>query len=265
MLTPDVASRDLWGFFHAAHIATDLKGAVTVNQNERPSAARERLARYRFDQAPVVLPERIVGWVLTSKLHEKQTVGSVMTPLDQSAIVSAESSVANALQVLGQHSFVFTADKAGLAGFIVPSDLDRHAARSYFYLLVSGIEMLLSEVIKSEVSEDTLIEIMRPNVRKRYDQARSAGSETNAVEYLYINQLVELFLKTPYVDNPRVWSEQLTQQLMAVRDFRNIVMHPTCSIAATRSPAEAAELASAAENVAEQLREMVINLRRHNS
>lgn len=84
MLTPDVVSRDLWGFFHAAHIATDLKGAVTVNQDEGASAASERLVRYRFDQAPVVLPGRIVGWVLTSKLDEVQTVGSAMTPLDQS-------------------------------------------------------------------------------------------------------------------------------------------------------------------------------------
>jgi CBS domain containing-hemolysin-like protein len=138
MLTPDVVSRDLWGFFHAGHIATDLKGAITVDQSVPASPARQRLAESRFDQAPVVLQERVVGWVLTRSLHEEQTVGSVMTPLDQSAIVSAESSVADALQVLGQHNFVFTADKDGLAGFIVPSDLDRHATRSYFYLLVPG-------------------------------------------------------------------------------------------------------------------------------
>jgi hypothetical protein len=262
MLTPDVVSRDLWGFFHAGHIATDLKGAITVDQGERASAARERLVGHRFDQAPVILQERIVGWVLTSSLHEEQAVGSVMIPLDQSAIVSAESSVASALQVLGQHNFVFTADKDGLSGFIVPSDIDRHAARSYFYLLVAGIEMLLSEVISFAISEETLIAIMRADVRKRYDQARNASSETNAVEYLFIKQLVELFLTTSCADDSHLWNKQLTQQLMEVRNFRNIVMHPTCSIAAAKSPREAAELASAAEYVAERLREMVITLGR---
>lgn len=262
MLTPGVISRDLWGFFHAGHIATELRGAITVDQSEAPSTARQRLTESRFDQAPVVLHERAVGWVRTHSLQEERAVASVMTPLDQAAIISAESSVANALQVLGQNDFVFTADKDGLSGFIVPSDLDRHPTRSYFYLLVAGIEMLLSEVVKSSFSEEAVIAVMGANVRKRYNQARAVNSETNAVEYLYIRQLVELFLSTPYPADASLWSSQLTQQLMQVRDFRNIVMHPTCSVAATKSPWEAAELASAAEYVAERLRTMVFALGR---
>lgn len=155
MLTPDVVSHDLWGFFHAGHIATELKGAITVEGNESASTARERLAEQRFDQAPVVFRGRVIGWVLTSSLHKDEPVYTVMTPLDESAIVSAESSVAGALKTLGKRGFVFTAGKDGLSGFIVPSGLDRHAARSYFYLLVAGIEMLLAELIGSVISEGT--------------------------------------------------------------------------------------------------------------
>lgn len=102
---------------------------------------------------------------------------------------------------------------------------------------------------------------MRPAVRKRYNQARNANSETNAVEYFYIKQLVDLFLTTSYADDPRFWDKELTRQLRAVRDFRNIVMHPTCSIAATKTPSEASELASAAEKVAERLHEIVFAFR----
>lgn len=265
MLTPDVVSRDLWGFFHAGHIATNLQAARVVDQSETASTARRCLTESRFDQAPVVLQERVVGWVLTDSLQNEQAVASVMTPLDQSAIVSAESSVASALQILGQNDFVFTADKDGLSGFIVPSDLDRHATRSYFYLLVSGIEMLLSEVVKHSFSEEALIDVMSRNVRRRYDQARAVNTETNAAEYLYIKQLVKLFLATPHADNPRLWSKQLTQQLTEVGDFRNVVMHPTCSMAAAKSPREAAALASTAEYVAERLREMVVTLDTHSS
>jgi hypothetical protein len=261
MLTPEVVSHDVWGFFHAGHIAIELKDAITVDGDENASAARERLVGQRFDQAPVVSQERVVGWVLSSSLHEEVHLRTSMTPLDQSAIVSAESSVAGALQTLGQNSFVFTAGKDGLSGFIVPSDLDRHAARSYFYLLVAGIEMLLSELIGSAIPESALIKIMRPDVRKRYYQARSASSETNAVEYLYIKQLVDLFPTTSYGNDPRFWDEELTRQLKAVREFRNTVMHPTSSIAATKTPSEAAELASTAEKVAERLREIVFALR----
>jgi hypothetical protein len=110
MLTPNVASRDLWILSCASHCRWP-EGTITVDQSECASAARQRLAGHRFDQAPVVWQERVVGWVLTRSLHQQQAVSSVMTPLDQSAIVSAESSVANALEVLGQHGLVFTAER----------------------------------------------------------------------------------------------------------------------------------------------------------
>lgn len=258
MLTPGVISADLWGFFHAGHIATDIKGAVTVEQSEHGSTAYGRLAEQRFDQAPVVFHDRVVGWVLASQLSDSKTVASAMTPLDNSAIVSAESSIASVLQLLGRHNFVFTADKDGLAGFIVPSDLDRHAVRSYFFLLVAGIEMLLSEIIKSAIPEDDLVPTIHPSLRKRYYQAQRANSEAHAVEYLYIGQLVDLFLAAPYAKDPHLWDESLAQRLVAVREFRNSVMHPACSIAATTPPSRAAELAAWAESIAERLRQIVM-------
>lgn len=263
VLTPDMINADLWGFFHAGHIATDIKGAVTVGQSEDGSTAYSRLAEQRFDQAPVVFQGRIAGWVLASQLSGRDTVASVMTPLDNSAIVSAESSIASVLQLLGRHNFVFTADKDGLAGFIVPSDLDRHAARSYFFLLVAGIEMLLSEIVRSTISEEKLVLIIDRSLRKRYQQAHHANSEAHAVEYLYIRQLVDLFLATPYAKDPHLWDESLTQQLLAVREFRKSVMHPTCSIAATTPPSRAAELAAWTEGIAERLRQIVVMLRAH--
>jgi hypothetical protein len=183
-----------------------------------------------------------------------------MTRLDSSAIVSAEASVPNVLRLLALHNFVFTADKDGLAGFIVRSDLDRHAVRSYFYLLVAGIEMLLSEIVKFAVPAMKILAEMRPPMRRRYEQARRASSEADPVEYLYIGELIQLFLATPSITDSQLWSQPLTHQLTEVRDFRNTVMHPACSIAASVLPSRAAELASFAEHVASRLREIVTAL-----
>lgn len=258
MLTPEVISGDLWAFFHAGHMATHIKGAVTVDQSENGDAARSRLASQRFDQAPVVSHDRAVGWVLTSCLSSTETVDSVMTPLDRSAIVSAQASVPSVLHILGEQNFVFTADKDGLAGFIVPSDLDRHTVRSYFYLLVAGIEMLLAEIVRISMPEERIVSKIHPRMRHRYDQACAAGREADPVEYLYIKELVSLFLTTRYSEDSRFWDKAFTDQLTEVRDFRNSVMHPTCSIAASTSPSRASELASWAENVAGRLRQIVL-------
>jgi CBS domain-containing protein len=263
MLTPGLVSGDLWGFFNAKHIATDLKDATTVDQDEPGLAAHERLARQRFHQAPVVSRGRIVGWVLTDRLSEDHAVDSVMTPLDDSAIVSAESAIPNVLRLLARQGFVFTADTDGIAGFIVPSDLDRHSVRSYFYLLVAGIEMLLSEIVKYEVPEGQIITAMHPKQQNRYWQAHGKNNETHPVEYLYIGELVHLFLGTSSGKDLSTWDRASTQQLRAVEKFRNSVMHPSCSIAATVTPSDAAELASSAEEIAHRLRKLALSLSNH--
>lgn len=257
MLTPNVVHSELWGFFRTGQIATDIKGAVNVEPGESPDSAQQRLRRYRFDQAPVVAADRVLGWVKTTRLSDNKAILSVMTALDECPIVSADSSIADVLQVLAEHDFVFTADKEGLSGFIVRSDLDRHAVRSYFYLLISGVEILLSQLVKSAVSEERIVSFLRADQQQWYDSARGQGEETNAVEYLFINQLVELFLGTSYARNNKLWNETLTDQLHRVRDFRNSVMHPTRSIAATTHPKEAADIARCAEVVATRLRGIV--------
>jgi hypothetical protein len=128
-------------------------------------------------------------------------------------------------------------------------------------MLVAGIEMLLSEIVKFVITEEDIVARMQPRVRERYEQAHKANSEAHPVEYLYIGQLVKLFFATSYRKDSRLWNEPSTQRLVAVQKFRNSVMHPVRSIAATTTPSRAAELASWAEEIAERLRQMVIMLR----
>lgn len=234
---------DLWSVFHAGHITTALEDAFKVGQNESGSVAYRQLGEQRFDQAPVEFQGHIVGWVTTGHLREAATVKAVMKRLDKSAIVSAEASMTGTLQLLGQHRFVFTAGENGLSGFIVPSDLDRHAARSYFYLLIAGIEILLSKIVESSSPATSIIEAMSPEMTQRYSEARSAANEANPVEYLYLEELVNLFLESAYARNLQVWNGQYTSRLVEINKFRSVVMHPTRSIIAARSPAQLAALA----------------------
>jgi len=260
MLTPDIVSEDLTGFFHAGQIATAIKGAVSVSRIESADVARQRLEEARFDQAPVMDGERPVGWVATTELTGHRTVRPAMIPLDNCTIISAESSIASILGIILQCKFVFVADKSGISGFTVQSDLDRHAVRSYFYLLISGIEMLLSEIVKSAIPERQITLAIRADMKKRYDQACIANQETSPAEYLYINELIELFRQTDYARDPDFWNESLTSLLLKVKSFRNTVMHATRSIAAADDLQLAAKLPEWAGDVARQLRAIVASL-----
>lgn len=257
MLIPGAVGDDLRDFFHADQIATPIEGAVTVRLAESAPLARQRLVDARFDQAPVMNGGRPVGWVATDKLRGQRTVGSAMTPLNECSLVSAESSIASVLQILPRNKFLFVVDRHGLSGFIVHSDLDRHAVRSYLYLLIAGIEMLLAEIVKGDISDDLIIASLRSDQRKRFEQAYEANREASPAEYLYIGELITLFTRTRYANDPRYWDEPLTDLLARVKHFRNNVMHPVCSLAASKDTEAIANLPRWATEVTRRLRDIV--------
>lgn len=199
----------------------------------------------------------VAGWVATKDLRDAPKVRSVMKRLDHSAVVSAEASMSSALKLLGDHRLVFTAGEIGLAGFIVPSDLDRHAARGYFYLLIAAIEMLLSEIVGSSAPIEVIEAEMPEDMRQRYDEARAADQEASPVEYLYLEQLVGLFVNSGYGAATANWSDTDTSRLVAVNQFRSAVMHPTRSMVARREPGQLADLASQCMQVSATLQDII--------
>lgn len=257
MLTPGTIGENLTNFFRAGQISTSVTGAVTVDLAEPTELAQERLSQARFDQAPVMHKGRAVGWVATVGLIAGRSVGSLMTPLDDCTLVSAESSIATILQLLLDDKFIFTVGKQGLSGFIVHSDIDRHAVRSYLYLLISGIEMLLAEIVKSAIPEVRIAASLRARMRKTYDQARLDNQETSPAEYLYIGELVKLFNQTPYASDPDLWDSGSKQLLLEIKGFRNSVMHPVRSIAAEDNIETAAHLPEWTATVADRLRTII--------
>lgn len=180
--------------FAARQIATAISEAEFVDHAEAPVVAHERLTTRRFDQAPVTQDGRLVGWVSTSTLKAANNVKSVLRPLSRSALVSGQSPISQVLELLAKDGFVFVVGEGGIDGFVTPSDLDRHAVRSHFYLLVAGIELLLAEAVRTAVHPDVVLARVHGDVRARWEAAYAANSETSPVEYLYLQDLAELFL-----------------------------------------------------------------------
>jgi hypothetical protein len=204
----------------------------------------------------VAEPQHIVGWVATDRLSEESLVKSSMTPLDNSAIVSTESPIAHVLQLLGENGLVFTVGDRGLAGFIVRSDLDRQPARTHFYLLVAGIEILLADIIRVIYPVDPIIEALKSGMAKQYNRAKAANLKAHPVEYLYLTALVDLFLRSPRVREVKLFDESSIDWLKKLNKFRVLVMHPACSIAASRTPTEIAEFSRTAARVINQLQDL---------
>ncbi len=135
----------------AGHVATPIAQAEFINQGEDGAAAYSRLSSMRIDQAPVKHNNHIVGWAQTSWLEPQTRVKRPQHALGDSTLVAASAPFSQLLQVLGRSGLVFTVEN-GITGFVTPSDLERHAARTYFYLLISGIEMQLAALLQQTKS-----------------------------------------------------------------------------------------------------------------
>lgn len=81
-----------------------------------------------------------------------------------------------------------------------------------------------------------------------------ANQETSPAEYLYIRELIALFIQTPFAHDPRFWDDSLTDLLNRVKDFRNDVMHPTRSLAASEDIRTVANLPRWATEISDRLR-----------
>ncbi|MBD2759638.1 hypothetical protein IEE94_08950 [Yimella sp. cx-573] len=237
--------------FIASHLSTSLDEAVTVSLDEPRGYAHRRLCDAGFDQAPVRSGNDTIGWVPTRALEgEGGAVDDSMIPLSRTPIVASTTSLSHVLGLIGD-GLIFTVHGAGLGGFIVPSDLDRHAMRGHFYVLIAEIEMVLSDVVGRDVDEKDIEELVRGTAGEgRYKKASRAGQDTRIVEYLDLKDLIDVFEKQVVTgDLPDVVSTTLAE----LPSFRNVVMHATKPLVVEYPPSRLADLDTRVRQVRDEL------------
>jgi hypothetical protein len=175
--------------------------------------------------------------------------------------VSKDASIADVLQRVASDGLVFTVDERGIEGFVTPSDFERHAARSHFYLLVAGIEMLLAQIVTERVDRVLIVERLKSDSRERWEFDVITNGETNPAEYLYLRDLAELFESLPEGRTEGGWTSHLANTLTEVCRFRPSVMHANRPLMSGRDAAQLASLAYRAEELTLRLETVAIRPR----
>lgn len=219
--------------FQASHVQTTLSKNVSyVYLNEDPYSALARLSEGNFDYAPVCLDRfdsTIQGWVAGSNLLKFSEISGSMHKLSDSSIISRESSFTDLLKHLSESPFVFLVGKGGIEGFVVPTDLDKHASRSHFYLLVCGLELILSEIVEREHKRERIEqEIDRGDDKQRakFVAAKQQNIDTSPVSYLYLSSLIRLISSLPrFHDVIGISKLEWKGKTSLLLGIRNAVMH----------------------------------------
>lgn len=221
--------------FQARHLAVPMSQAFSVAPRDGAADAATELREKRFDQAPVLDGERILGFVLTRDLTRAPTrsVADAMVPLGSGNVVSADASIGRLMGWIIDPGFLFVLEGRDVTGFIAVSDFNKQPVRGYLYLLLARLEIGLAELVRRRFpnQEDALALLPSDGqaiVRDRYDDDRTADEESELVAYFDFSDLVEMV--TEDADLRRIVSGQSrnawSNYAGGLVQLRNDVMHP---------------------------------------
>jgi hypothetical protein len=218
------------------NLQTLLGGATFVRAGWSAARAATLLAQGQFDQAPVLNRGRLVGYALRKDLeaHPSRRVRGVSRSLDQEIVLSASAQLGALLTTLRDRRFAFIVGENGISGFVTPSDLNKHAARAHFYLLIAALEIKMSDLVRRIGPPETQVlsflgSASRKLIERRFHEDSRAGIEVDYLVYLLFSQLLNIVGAEP-LHLQRLGFESRSQWRRATAGLvrlRNDVMHPT--------------------------------------
>ena len=189
--------------YRARDIQTKMSShPICIEISQGADESLKVLLDHSFDQAPVTSNGVVIGWILTSDLKGSDSISDSMTRLSPDDLISSEAPLNDLLVRLIKQLLIFLVGNEGIEGFVVRSDIGRHVSRAHLYLLISGLEIIMTKIIEREFTQMAGLErFMSPSSHAAWESDRRQGFDANPVEYLDIRGLGKAIatLKTPLI------------------------------------------------------------------
>ena len=188
-------------------IMTPIRELVIARPRDRATEAIARASGGSFDQLPVIDNEgRVTGLVYVDQLQSSPadvTVSDCVVPLAECGQLRIEDGISRAVRILHTQPANLVTDGEKVVGLVHRSDLNKHPARTYFYLWLSALEMGLARLIELRLPGDTWIEFLRDQAQIEVLGKMEFESRRNnsiaPIEYLNLSELVEIIKKNEFL------------------------------------------------------------------
>ena len=175
---------------------------VCIEINEKSTAALTRLKDSNFDQAPVISNGALIGWVLKRQISHNTAISEVFSKLSHADLISADAPLNDLLQRLVNQELIFIVGTHGIEGFAVRSDIQRHVSRAHLFLLISGLEIMMTRIVAEENNNSIILDnFMSPDSLKAWESAKRRNLDANPIEYLDLRALSKVMALNQQVMN----------------------------------------------------------------
>lgn len=233
---------DLTRSIRVRHLQTPLQDALCLTTGHPQDDAVRLLANHNLDHAPVMdaTGEKVLGFVGRRDLDPAR-----LAPVDEHLrspeaprLISADASLDSLLRSLGDSEFLLVLDGNWISGLVTTADLDKQAARAFFYVLLVSVEVACAELVRDNYGqqEDALAKISNERGQRvlgRYSEALEHNTEADLVAYMELADLLTIIRKTHSALVPLGVSGTKWEDITGfLPNFRHNVVHPVRSLTA---------------------------------
>ncbi|HEX9352620.1 MAG TPA: CBS domain-containing protein, partial [Streptosporangiaceae bacterium] len=145
LMHPDEIAASIRG----RHVQTPLPRLLGFPRTEAATNVRQALAERQFDSAPVLDDGQVSGYVLASDLqNDTDTIEPHIRPITIGTVITGDAPLAALMPCMVDAGFLYVVEGNKIAGIVTPHDLNKQPGHTYFYLLVTALELALAERIR---------------------------------------------------------------------------------------------------------------------
>lgn len=184
-----------------------------------------------FDFVPVRDGQYIVGLLERAKAPPDRRVGEVMLPLRESNIISSKASILSFIESADEHPCRLVLRNRVIDGIVTWADLNKLPVRPAIFLLVTHLELLMAQWIRSQRSADDAVSLLgdgrREKVEQRWAQLQREELAIDRVAATEIADKKTMMMKLdfPIARIPVASKEKARGELEKVEWLRNGVAH----------------------------------------
>lgn len=214
------------------HLVTPIQYLEGFEPEDDAQRAAHFLEAQGYDAAPVWRDGVPLGRAWRAALGGGGLVGDHLERISPSYVISASAPISHAMHWLASDPWLFVVEGRGFIGIVTPSDLNKQAVRTYFYLLLGELEMRLGEAVRNFLPDNEAVlslvaDDRRGDIQRRLDEMRQGDVDSDAVAALNLADLIRIGRETETirrmfgVESKAHW-DRLTKP---IPDFRHDIMH----------------------------------------
>ena len=212
---------------------------IAFDPEENSELAFSKMDSRNIDYAPLLRDGAFSGYVDIKDLAgvRGKTCRELAKEVTVKNKISPKARLGDVLKRLVDEPFLFVIKDKRLRGIITRADVNKHAFRTLFYIILSELESLLVDLIRirlpCEKHLHLLSEERAKDVLYNYWRAKAGNVEISIEQYLSFSDIVNIILKSKDMEVWRVLgctSKKQVKELSSLVDLRNRVMHSTRSL-----------------------------------